>query len=208
MLFHIIKTILKLFYRKPEWKECNKLPPPPVVFVANHNLSYGPVIFFLYAPFSAHPWVIAPVTKVRECRSYIRKDFIEKELGIYGLIGKILAFVISFACVWIMRKVHAVPVYSNSRKICITMQKSLEELMSGNHLVIFIERREDHNYTSDTGFLELMDSYYSATGNCLPVIFLKISKHSVKRVETFHSIPQHVMIRDHVIRLLREINQE
>ncbi len=80
--------------------------------------------------------------------------------------------------------------------------------MTGNNLVIFIERREDHNYSSDTGFLELMDSYYSATGNCLPVIILKISKHSVKLVETFHGIPRHALIRDHVIRLLREINEE
>jgi len=207
MLFHFLKTVLKLFYRKPEWEECNDVRHSPAIYVTNHNLSYGPVIFFLYAPFTAHPWVIAPVTQIKECRSYIRKDFIEKELGIYGFTGKMLAFAISFICVWIMRRVHAVPVYSSSRKICITMQKSLEELLAGNHLVIFIERREDQNYAPDTGFLELMDSYYRATGNCLPVYILKISRRSVKLVGTFHDIPQHARIRERVIQLLREINE-
>lgn len=207
MLFHCIKTVLRFFYRKPEWTGFDNMPHSPAVFVANHNLSYGPVIFFLYKPFPAYPWVIAPVTQFRECRAYIRKDFIEKELGIHGFLGILLAFLISFACVWIMRKVHAVPVYSNSRKICLTMQQSLKELIEGNNLVIFVERRDDQNYKPDSGFLELMDSYYQATGRCLPVYIFKISHRTVKLVESFHGISGHVIIRERVISLLREINE-
>jgi len=179
MLFHCIKTVLRFFYRKPEWTGFDNMPHSPAVFVANHNLSYGPVIFFLY----------------------------KTELGIHGFFGILLAFLISFACVWIMRKVHAVPVYSNSRKICLTMQQSLKELIEGNNLVIFIERRDDQNYKPDSGFLELMDSYCQATGRCLPVYIFKISHPTVKLVESFHGISGHAIIRERVISLLREINE-
>ncbi|MEJ2664269.1 MAG: hypothetical protein P8107_09540, partial [Spirochaetia bacterium] len=159
-MFRFIRTILRLIYRKPDFIGFEKLNINPALFISNHLLSYGPVQFFLFCPFEVVPWVIHDVTRRYECRDYIRREFVYKELHLGGYTSYFLAWIISVLCLWIMRRIGAIPVFSHSRRLLLTFDKTIKSLAHGKNVIIFIEKRPDQLYTGDTGFLHVADQYH------------------------------------------------
>jgi hypothetical protein len=74
----------------------------PAVFVANHLQSRGPTVVASALPLRLYPWAVWQDFDLREAPGYVRVDFVENEMGIYGLPGKALSYGVGLATVIIM----------------------------------------------------------------------------------------------------------
>ena len=205
-MFNLIRTILRLIYKKPGFIDFDRLSVNPALFISNHFLSYGPVQFFLFSPFEVIPWVIHDVTRRYECRDYIRKEFIRKELHLDGSLSYFLAWIISILCLWIMRRIGAIPVFARSRRLLFTFEKTIEALEKKKNVIIFIEKRPDGRYSRDIGFLNLADRYYERTKKTLPIYFIKTDGRKIRVIAKYEDVTAHRKIGSETMQLLAEMN--
>jgi hypothetical protein len=205
-MFRLIRTILRFIYRKPHFIEFDNLQVNPALIISNHLLSYGPVQFFLFSPFTVIPWVIHDITRRYEARDYIRREFVLKELHLHGYTGYFLAWIISVICLWIMRRIGAIPVFSHTRSLLLTFEKTIKALEQGKNVIIFIEQRPDQAYGRDIGFLNVAEHYHKKTGRTLPVYFVKTDGKSIRIIARYENIVQHRNAAADAVRLLREMN--
>jgi hypothetical protein len=205
-MFRLIRIILRFIYRKPHFTDFENLKVNPALFISNHLLSYGPVQFFLFSPFEVIPWVIHDVTRRYECRDYIRREFVLKELHLHGYTSYFLAWIISVICLWIMRRIGAIPVFSRSRRLLLTFKKTVEALEHKKNVIIFIEQRPDYVYVRDVGFLNVADHYHRKTGKILPLYFVKTDGKTIRVIARYENLFQHRRVAADTARLLQEMN--
>ena len=139
----------------------------PLICVSNHLGSYGPLSIISSLPLKVHPWVAHEVMELRKVASRLQREFTELELKLRPPLSVWLARLIGRICVFIMRDLRAIPVYASSRRIRDTLQRSLELLLKGKHILIFPENK-DHPINEvlgdfSTGFLAMARLYYEKT---------------------------------------------
>lgn len=110
-----------------------------VIFIANHEQSYGPVTAMASLPKPVVPWVTHEITDRKLCPAYIEDDFVRPEVGVNPPLSTIIARVIGRLCVGIMHDLKAVPVYKQSRRIAETIRASVRDLEQGRRILIFPE---------------------------------------------------------------------
>ncbi len=154
------------------------LPPrgTPVVFIANHERSFGPLSAMSTLPRPLCPWVAREITDPETCPAYIEKDFVVPEVGLRRPLSSLVAGVIGRICVGIMRDIHAIPVYKESKRIVETLDMSSRLLALGKRLLIFPEIPNrflnDVICEFDTGFAGVARVFFERTKrivNFLPV---------------------------------------
>lgn len=133
-------------------------------------------------PGKIYPWVIHDIIEPRHAYRYLKKDFIEKELGFREPWCTYSSYLLGSVCVRIMKGIGAIPVYHTPSKIRGTLSRSLEILSKGYPLVVFpeIPGTEGTKYLEDfnTGFINLARSFYKKTGKRLNLYPVAIHKPS------------------------------
>jgi len=144
-VYNLVSRILRTFFIKSRFIGFRESLKEYSVCVANHLGSFGPVaIMSSLSSINArlHPWVIHEVTDLRKCAAYLRRDFVEKELKLRSVLAEGLSRILSRICVDLMTTIHAIPVYSRSRDIYRTLERSVADLEEGSCLLIFPETDE------------------------------------------------------------------
>jgi 1-acyl-sn-glycerol-3-phosphate acyltransferase len=152
----------------------------PLIFVSNHIGSYGPLSVLSSLPLKLYPWVAHEVTELANVARRLQKEFTELELKLRPPLSVWLARLIGRICVAIMRNIEAIPVYSGSRRIRATMQRSLELLLRGKTILVFPENKDrpinevlgDFN----TGFLAMARLYYRRTRRLIQFIPVAVNE--------------------------------
>ena len=150
------------------------------VFVCNHAGAYGPLAMWLFFPLRFRPWVIYRVMTAGLCRRQLEKDLFGNCHAFLKPLCTIAAFFIQPACLWIMRKIKAIPVYRRKGEIFTTFRLSVDTLWEGCNIAIFPENDETL-YQRDlknfyTGFVHLARKYYGEKGRILSFYPVYIDK--------------------------------
>lgn len=139
----------------------------PVIFIANHEQSYGPVTAMASLPQPIIPWVTHEVTDRELCPAYIEDDFVKPEVRVSPPLSTAIAKMIGRICVGIMHDLRAIPVYRHSKRIAETIRDSVRYLEQGRRLLIFpeIANLPFNNIICefDTGFVAIARAFFERT---------------------------------------------
>jgi 1-acyl-sn-glycerol-3-phosphate acyltransferase len=158
----------------------------PVIFVANHAGSFGPISVISALPFKLHPWVNHEVTELKSVARRIRDEFVERELHIRGPLSAFLSRAIGRICVALMRDIGAIPVYNMSKRIKSTVEASVQLLEQGKSLLVFPEDSlkplNEAMCEFCTGFIHLAKLYYEKTRKAVCFLPVGVNRrlHSIK----------------------------
>jgi 1-acyl-sn-glycerol-3-phosphate acyltransferase len=181
ILCRVFKQLL-LQMRIRDWGKAARLLArgEPLIIVSNHIGSYGPLSIISSLPAKLYPWVAHEVMELKKVARHLQKEFTELELKLRPPLSVWLARLIGRICVAIMRNIEAIPVYSGSRRIRATMQRSLELLLRGKTILVFPENKDrpinevlgDFN----TGFLAMARLYYRRTRRLIQFIPVAVNE--------------------------------
>ncbi|MGQ9779492.1 MAG: lysophospholipid acyltransferase family protein [Bacillota bacterium] len=161
--------LVRHLFPRPEICGLHHLDPyAPAILVANHLGSFAPVVLSAHFPYPFSPWVTHEVTDPTLCPAHLLKDFVRPELGLDGPAGEFVARVLGRVCVAVMREIGAIPVYRKSKKLRLTVEKSVERLAAGGRVLVFPEVQNtlwDETVNEfHTGFVNIARSLYRRTG--------------------------------------------
>lgn len=179
LFFSALKIIVRLFLRQPRLELVNPLPTGPVVFVANHEGAWGPIMLYYFLPANFSPWVISEITLPGSCHRYLEADFVCRELKLPPPLSGFLARTIEIICLPLMKWLDVIPVFNGNREIISTINKSLHKLKQGHNLLIFPEiagSSPEAIQKFNPGFINLARIYQRETGRQLPFIPLVVNK--------------------------------
>jgi len=192
ILYRVFKQVL-LQIRIRGWGRLSRLlaSGEPLIFVSNHIGSFGPVSVLSSLPAKLYPWVANEVTELKKVARHLQVEFTELELKLRPPLSVWLARLIGRICVTLMRNIEAIPVYSGSRRIRSTLQRSLELLLAGKNILVFPEDKErpinevlgDFN----TGFLAMARLYYQKTRKLIRFLPLAVNE-KVKAIKIGYPI--------------------
>jgi 1-acyl-sn-glycerol-3-phosphate acyltransferase len=152
----------------------------PVIMVANHVGSFGPVSVIASLPIRMYPWVAYEVTDRKTAAPRIQAEFLEQELHLRPPLSTYLAKVIGRVCVALMRDIGAIPVYAKSRKIRSTMRCSLGLLEEGKNIIVFAEdsskKLNDALCELRTGFIHVARLYYQKTRKAIQFLPIAVNR--------------------------------
>ncbi|MGD0724068.1 MAG: hypothetical protein ABSB63_00710 [Spirochaetia bacterium] len=152
----------------------------PVIMVANHVGSFGPVSVITSLPIELYPWVAHEVTDIKTAAPRIQAEFLEQELHLRPPLSTYLAKVIGRVCVALMRDIGAIPVYAKSRKIRSTMRCSLALLEEGKNILVFAEdsskKLNDVLCELCTGFIHVAKLYYEKTRKAIQFLPIAVNR--------------------------------
>jgi 1-acyl-sn-glycerol-3-phosphate acyltransferase len=145
----------------------------PFIMVANHVGSFGPVSVITSLPIRVYPWVAYEVTDMRTVALRIQAEFLEQELHLRPPLSVWLAKLIGRVCVALMRDIDAIPVHAKSRKIRITMYRSLGLLQEGKSIIVFAD---DVLCELRTGFIHVAKLYYEKTRKAIQFLPVAVNR--------------------------------
>ena len=180
ILMHLIKIIMHRYFVVGIQ---NIVESRGAIFVCNHAGSYGPLAMGLFFPFKFKPWVIYRAMTAGLCRKQLERDLFGNCHVIFKPLCRFAALIIEPACLWVMHKTKAIPVYRGGNEVFTTFRKSVEALAEGYNIVLFPEKDEleYHRHLKDfyTGFVHLARKYYNENGKTL--LFYPVYIDKVKR---------------------------
>lgn len=180
-MYGIIKSLIKIIMRRYSLVGIENISDNGgAIFVCNHAGSYGPLAMGLFFPFRFRPWVLYRAMTPGLCRRQLEKDLFGDCRNIFKPFCRFAAFIIEPACLWVMRKIKAIPVYRGRNEIFATFHESVKALEEGFNIVVFPEREETeyNKHLKDfyTGFVHLARKFYNEKGKLLPFYPIYIDK--------------------------------
>ena len=152
----------------------------PLILVANHEGSFGPLSLLTSLPLELYPWVVSETTDARTAARRIQAEFLEAELHLRPPLSAWLARVIARIAAALMRDINAVPVHQHSRRMRATVDRSLELLEQGKNILVFPEdpdrKLNDVLNQFCTGFLHLARRYYEHTRQVVRFIPVAVNR--------------------------------
>ena len=177
---HFFKVVRFLFFKAQIYGRRNLSSKEPVIMVANHVGSFGPVSVITSLPVRIYPWVDHEVTDVKTVAHRIQQEFLEQELHLRPPLSTWLAMVVGRICVAIMKDIGAIPVYQKSKKIAATVTQSLSLLEQGKSLLIFAEdstrKINDTMCEFCTGFIHVARLHYQKTRKAIQFLPVAVNK--------------------------------
>ncbi len=181
--YKMLQPVFSLFWPCRVLDKKNIPLQGPAVFVSNHLGSYAPIAVLSAFPVRLYPWVEYQVTDSKLCPEYLRKDFVEPELHLKPPLSLLAAWLISKACVVVMKALRAIPVYKKSMKMAATWKRSVALLKQNKLLIVFPESDvipfNDVMNDFDDGFVGLASLYYEKTRRLLE--FIPVAVHKTAR---------------------------
>jgi len=176
------KVIRRLFFNAHLRGSRNLRSDEPVIMVANHVGSFGPVSVITSLPLRMFPWVAHEVTDLRTVSQRIQAEFLERELHLRPPLSPWLARVIGRICVALMKDIGAIPVYQQSRRIQATVQTSVDLLEKGGNILVFAEdstrKLNDVLCEFCTGFIHLARAYYEKTRKAVQFLPVAVNRRA------------------------------
>jgi 1-acyl-sn-glycerol-3-phosphate acyltransferase len=181
MVSHVFyKALRRLFFNARLRGISNLSPDEPVIMVANHVGSFGPVSVITSMPTPMHPWVSHEVTDASTAAKRIQTEFLEQELHFKPPFSAWLGRVIGRICAALMKDIGAIPVYNQSKKIVATIQQSLRLLEQGKNILVFAEdsTRKVNDVLCEfcTGFIHVAKLYYEETRRAVQFLPIAVNK--------------------------------
>ena len=177
---YFYKALRHLFFKSRLRGTCNLSTDEPMIMVANHVGSFGPVSVITSMPMRMYPWVAHEITDVTTVAKRIQAEFLEQELHLKAPLSTYIARVIGRVCVALMKDIGAIPVYQKSRDIRRTVQWSLALLEQGKNIVIFAEdstkKINDVLCEFCTGFIHVAKLYYEKTKKAVQFLPVAVNK--------------------------------
>ena len=174
---YFYKAVRYLFFRAHIRGRRNLQSKEPVIMVANHVGSFGPVSLITSMPIRMYPWVAHEVTDLKTVASRIQQEFLEQELHLKPPLSTWLGRVVGRICVALMKDIGAIPVYQKSKQITATVLQSLSLLEQGKNILVFAEdstkKINDTMCEFCTGFIHVARQYYQRTRKA--VLFLPVA---------------------------------
>ncbi len=174
------KVIRRLFFNAHLSGLENLHDAEPVILVANHAGSFGPVSVITSMPVDVYPWVAHEVTERKTVAPRIQAEFLEHELRLKPPLSVYLGKVIGRVCVALMKDIGAIPVYQKGRLIRNTMLRSLAVLQQGKSLLVFAEdstrKINDELCEFRTGFIHVARLYYQATKKAVQFLPVAVNR--------------------------------
>ena len=174
------KVIRKIFFRSTLRGRRHLAAGGPVIMVANHAGSLGPVSVITTVPVKTYPWVTHEVTDLQTVARRIQAYFLERELHLRPPVSEFLGRAIGRICVGLMKDIGAIPVYPKSRKMTSTFQLSLRLLGEGKNILVFAEDSmrplNEAICEFGTGFIHLAKLYYRKTRKAIRFIPVAVNK--------------------------------
>ena len=176
----IYRVIRLLFFRSRLLSNRRIAVDEPVIMVANHAGSFGPVSVITTVPVKAYPWVAHEVTDPRTAARRVQEEFLERELHLRPPVSELLGRVIGHICAALMKDIGAIPVYQKSRRIASTFQRSLQLLEEGKNILVFAEdsMRPLNEAICEfcTGFVHLARLYYEKTRKAIQIVPVAVNR--------------------------------
>ena len=177
---HFYKAVRYLFFRAKIRGRRNLLSDEPLIMVANHVGSFGPVSVITALPVRMYPWVACEVTDLKTVAPRIQQEFLEQELHLKPPLSTWLGRVVGRICVALMRDIGAIPVYQKSKRITTTVLQSLSLLEQGKNILVFAEdsTRKLNDTLSEfcTGFLHVAKLYYQRTRKAVQFLPVAVNR--------------------------------
>jgi len=178
--YRILQAVFSLFCHCRLLDKKNIPDQGPAIYVSNHLGSYGPVAVLTAFPVRLYPWVDYQLTDGKLCPAHLCKDFIEPELHFGPPLSHVLAWLVSRACLPLMRFIRAIPVCQKGLRLGTTWKRSLELLKQNRSLIVFPENDQvsaDMVVNEfDDGFVGIASIYYEITDRVLTFIPVAVNK--------------------------------
>ncbi len=165
ILFKIIKGIVKLFYKSPEFTGVENLPSEPTIIIGNHAQMHGPIVAEAYMPNNTFIWLTGEMLSVKEFPRYAYEDFWRLKPKSVAWFYKGLSFIIAPLGAYIFKNAKGIAVYKDIR-ITKTFRNTVKKLGEGNNVVIFPEGRTEYNEIINDfqkNFVDVARFYYKST---------------------------------------------
>jgi hypothetical protein len=177
---YLYKVLRRLFFNTRLRGTANLCAGEPVIMVANHVGSFGPVSVITSMPARMYPWVSCEVTETSTAAKRIQAEFLEQELHFKPPFSAWLGRIIARICVALMKDIGAIPVYSRSKKIAATVRQSLALLEQGKNILVFAEdstkKINDVLCEFCTGFIHVAKLYYEQTRRAVQFLPVAVNK--------------------------------
>ena len=177
---YFYKAIRYLFFRARIHGRSNLRSGEPVIMVANHVGSFGPVSVITSMPVRMYPWVAHEVTDLRTVAPRIQQEFLEQELHLKPPFSTWLGKVVGRICVALMKDIGAIPVYQKSSRIKSTVLQTLSLLQQGKSVLVFAEdsskRINDTLCEFCTGFIHVAKLYYQETRKAVQFLPVAVNR--------------------------------
>lgn len=169
-MFKILRLIVKVFMgRYTVIGKENIIEDYDAVFVCNHSGVFGPMAMVLFFPYRFRPWVTYHTMSKKLCRIRLKEDLFSNAPKVLRPFCLLLARILEPICIWIMRKVDAIPVYGGKSEIFKTFRISVDALAQGDNIVLFIDdmQKRGGGRRLNSGFVHLARKYYNKFGKNL-----------------------------------------
>lgn len=176
-VYWLIRSLVKLFYRKPTFCGLDNLPKEPSVIVSNHCQMNGPIIAEVFFPGEHKVWCTGEMMHLKEVPGYAFQDFWSFKPRWTHPFYRLLSYIIAPISVGTFNNAHTIPVYRDGR-ILTTYRETIKRLEDGANVIIFPERNEKRNnilYAFQEGFVDIARLYYKKTGKTLNFVPMYIA---------------------------------
>ena len=173
-VFSIVKGVLKLFVKKPK-KVINLAGDlhDKAIIVANHNGKWGPMALEMHFPLYHCVWGAGEMLGTyKERFHYLRDIFYMQKKGWSKKKATSKAWFEAIFNKFVYKGMRVLPTYTNG-KLLATIKNSVDALNQNAAVLIFPENSNEGYLDELTefypGFVLLAQSYYTKTGEDIPV---------------------------------------
>lgn len=172
--FRFIKSIMRIFKRKPKFKYLGEKPKNPCIYISNHSAASGPVTYELYLPANMRMWGTYEMCGGFRMRwRYLKNVYFRKKKKRTKLGSFLLATVVCPFMALFYKGMRILPTYPDAR-LATTVKKSIAEMENGISMLIFPENSDDgyHEVLKEfhCGFFALAKLYYERTGKDIDIV--------------------------------------
>lgn len=173
LLFKIISSVVKIFYRKRKHiGTYNVAENEPCIIVSNHAQMHGPLTTQLYFPRAKYIWTNWEMMNIKEVPKYAYNDFWSNKPKAFKWFWKLVSYLIAPLSAYVFTRADTIPVYRDTR-IVATFKKTVQALKDGYNVIIFPECPTPYNNVVNDfqqNFIDIARLYYKSTGKNLKFV--------------------------------------
>jgi len=173
-VFDCLKSVFRLFKRRPEIIQLADHAAQPTIYVANHAAANGPFTYELFFPRRFVPWGTHEMCgNISERWNYLYHIFYRQKLGFSPLKSFLIATPFCVISKLLYQGAELIPTYKDIR-LSTTIKRSIQAMQNGNDVLIFPENSEDVGYCENIdhfhrGFVLLARRFHHKTGCEAPI---------------------------------------
>lgn len=172
--FRFIKSIVKLFKKKPTIINKENILDEPCLYISNHAASYGPTNYELYFPTNFRMMGAYQMCSTLKDRwTYLYKIYFHQKRKVPKWLACIIATIITPFMIMFYKGMQIIPIYPDSR-FRKTIDEAISSLEKGISVLIFPEDSSDGYHEELKGFFEgfwlIAKEFKKRTGKNLKII--------------------------------------